>query len=174
MNLKTFLNYLDTSSIFPHKETILYYMFIYSQVTLEGLLSLDQPWLSFGKEGRTTFLPWWKESYSTLPRQPLPGNSGGKASACYALKSICLLCYQNPGFDPWVRKIPLKREWLPTTVILAWRWGAWQATVHGTAKESDMTEWLTHIFGPSTVKSALQNSSSPPPPSPILSGRCWQ
>ena len=25
---------------------------------------------------------------------------------------------QETGFDPWVRKIPWKREWLPTPVFL--------------------------------------------------------
>ena len=25
---------------------------------------------------------------------------------------------QRPGFDPWVRKIPWRREWLPTQVFL--------------------------------------------------------
>ena len=28
---------------------------------------------------------------------------------------ICLPC-KRPGFDPWVRKIPWRREWLPTPV----------------------------------------------------------
>ena len=30
---------------------------------------------------------------------------------------------RRPGFDPWIRKIPWRREWLPTThsSILAWR-----------------------------------------------------
>ena len=30
---------------------------------------------------------------------------------------ICLQC-KRPGFDPWVRKIPWRREWLPTPVYL--------------------------------------------------------
>ena len=30
---------------------------------------------------------------------------------------ICLWC-RRPGFDPWVRKIPWRREWLPTPVFL--------------------------------------------------------
>ena len=30
---------------------------------------------------------------------------------------ICLQC-RGPGFDPWVVKIPWKREWLPTQVFL--------------------------------------------------------
>ena len=25
------------------------------------------------------------------------------------------------GFDPWVRKIPWRRAWQPTSMILAWR-----------------------------------------------------
>ena len=36
-----------------------------------------------------------------------PGGSDGKASACNA---------GSPGFNPWVGKIPWKRDWLPTPV----------------------------------------------------------
>ena len=36
-----------------------------------------------------------------------PGSSDGKR--------ICLQC-RRPGFDPWIKKIPWKREWLPTSV----------------------------------------------------------
>ena len=25
---------------------------------------------------------------------------------------------KKPGFDPWVKRIPWRREWLPTTVFL--------------------------------------------------------
>ena len=41
------------------------------------------------------------------------------------------------GFNPWVRKIPWGREWLPTLVLLPGKshgWGAWWSTVHGVAK----------------------------------------
>ena len=41
-----------------------------------------------------------------------PGGSEGKASACNA---------GRPRFNPWVGKIPWRRKWLPTPVILAWR-----------------------------------------------------
>ena len=37
------------------------------------------------------------------------------------------------GFDPWVRKIPWRRAWLPIPVFLPRKFmdrGAWQATVH--------------------------------------------
>ena len=37
-----------------------------------------------------------------------PGGSDGKESACRA----------GDRFDPWVRKIPLRREWQPTAVFL--------------------------------------------------------
>ena len=39
-----------------------------------------------------------------------PGGSDGKKSACNA---------GDPGFDPWVRKIPWIREWQPTPVFLS-------------------------------------------------------
>ena len=41
-------------------------------------------------------------------------------------------------FNPWVRKIPWRRKWQPTPVLLPGEFpmdrGAWQATVHGLAK----------------------------------------
>jgi len=42
-----------------------------------------------------------------------------------------------------VRKVPWKRKWQPTPVFLPEKSmdrGAWWATVHGVAKESDKTE----------------------------------
>ena len=38
-----------------------------------------------------------------------PGGSDGK--------NVCLQCWR-PRFDPWVRKIPWKRKWQPTPVLL--------------------------------------------------------
>ena len=48
---------------------------------------------------------------------------------------------RRPGFDSWVRKIPWKRERLPTPVF-------WAGEFHGlyclwSRKESDTTEWLS-------------------------------
>ena len=33
-----------------------------------------------------------------------------------AVKNICLQC-RRPRFDPWVEKIPWRREWLPAPVL---------------------------------------------------------
>ena len=54
--------------------------------------------------------------------------------------------YRRCGFDSWVRKIPWRRIWQPTSVFCLGNpmdREAWQATVYGVAKESDMTELLT-------------------------------
>ena len=56
---------------------------------------------------------------------------------------------RRPGFDPWVRKIPWRREWQPTSVFLPGEshgqrslagYGPWGC------KESDTLEWLTHAY----------------------------
>ena len=51
-----------------------------------------------------------------------------------------------PGFDPWVRKIPWRREWLPTPVFLPGEFHR-QRRLAGYSpwghKESDTTEQLT-------------------------------
>ena len=54
-------------------------------------------------------------------------------------KKICLQC-RRPGFDPWVGKIPWRKERLPTPVF-------WPGEFHGLysswgREELDMTEWL--------------------------------
>ena len=63
-------------------------------------------------------------------------------------KSICLQC-RKPGFDPWVGKIPWRRKWQPTPVLLPGK-SHGQRTLVGYSpwdhKESDMTEWLHFLF----------------------------
>ena len=51
----------------------------------------------------------------------------------------------DPEFDPWVGKIPWRREGLPTPIF-------WPGEFHGLyspwgQKESDMTEWLSLTLG---------------------------
>ena len=61
-----------------------------------------------------------------------PGGSNGKESTCNA---------GDPDSIPGSGRFPGK--WQPTPVFLPGRSperGAWQAAIHGAAKESDMTE----------------------------------
>ena len=67
-----------------------------------------------------------------------PGGSDGK--------DICLHCKRSE-FNPLVRNIPWRREWLPTAVFLPGKLNG-QRSLAGPSpwghKESDMTEPLTH------------------------------
>ena len=44
-----------------------------------------------------------------------PGGTSGKESVCQCRK------YKRCKFDPWVKKIPWRRKWLPTAVYLPGR-----------------------------------------------------
>ena len=67
--------------------------------------------------------------YAKVPeRKGLPRWLSGKESACQ---------YRRCGFDPWVRKIPWRREWFPlqySCLGSPMDRGAWQITIHGVAK----------------------------------------
>ena len=68
-----------------------------------------------------------------------PGGASGKESACQC---------RRPGFDPWVWKIPWRREWLPTPVFLPEEFHRLISLVGYSpwgCKELDMTEQLTHF-----------------------------
>ena len=69
-----------------------------------------------------------------------PGGSDGK--------SVCLQC-GRPGFDPWVGKVPQRRKWQPTPVLLPWKSHGWRSLVGYSPwgpKESDTTEQLHFHF----------------------------
>ena len=73
------------------------------------------------------WLPWWLGGYR-----------------------ICLQC-RKPGFDPWVRKIPCRREWLLTQVFLTKEFYGQRNLADYSPKgrkELDTTEWInTHTTG---------------------------
>ena len=54
----------------------------------------------------------------------------------------CRRCGRSHRFDPWVGKIPRRRKWQPTPVLLPGKFlkqrnlAAWWAAVHGVAMES--------------------------------------
>ena len=82
----------------------------------------------------------------------IPGDSGGQESAQF----------RSTGFDPWVRKIPWRREWQPTPVLLP-------GEIHGRKslegyspwchKKSDMTRWLSlSLTTPSTFSHQVEKN----------------
>ena len=65
------------------------------------------------------------------------GGSDGKESACNV---------EDPGFNPWVWKVPWRREWHPTLVFLPGEFHGQRSLVGYSPwshKESDRTEQLT-------------------------------
>ena len=62
-------------------------------------------------------------------------------------QKICLQC-KRPGFNPWIRKIPWRREWQPTPVFLPGE-SHGHSSLAGDSpwccKELDMTEQLTIV-----------------------------
>ena len=71
------------------------------------------------------------------------GGSDSKEYTCQCRRG------KRHGFDPWVRKIPWRRKWLPTPVFLP-RKSHEQRTLAGyrpeSHKESDMTEVTEHLI----------------------------
>ena len=61
-----------------------------------------------------------------------PGGASGKEPAPQ---------YRRQQLNPCIGKIPWRRKWQPTLIFLgnSKDRGAWWATVHGVAKELDMT-----------------------------------
>ena len=79
-------------------------------------------------------------SYTPILIFDFPGGSDGK--------SVCLQC-RRPRFDPWVGKIPWRRKWHPTPVLLPGKSHGRRSLVGYSPwgrKESDMTERLHFHF----------------------------
>ena len=56
---------------------------------------------------------------------------------------------RRPRFDPWVRKIPCRRNWQSTPVFLLGEFHGQRSLVGYSpwgCRELDMTEWLTHTL----------------------------
>ena len=69
-----------------------------------------------------------------------PGGSDGKASACNV---------GDPGFNPWVGKIPWRGKWQPTPVLLPGKFHGQRSLVGYSPwgrRESDTTERLHFHF----------------------------
>ena len=69
-----------------------------------------------------------------------PGGTSGKESTCQCRR------LERLAFDPWVRKIPWRRKWLPTPLFLPRKFHGQRSLVDYSSwghKELDTTEWLT-------------------------------
>ena len=102
----------------------------------------------------------WKKVASHV--WSFPSWLNGKESTCQSRK------HRGHGFDPWVGKNPgggngnpLQYSCLGNPMVR----GAWWATVHGVAKESDMTviknnkKWLLEAVGQSDCGRVASNKS---------------
>ena len=82
-------------------------------------------------------------------REGFPGGAGGKEFACQ-----CRRCKRSK-FDPWVRKIPWRRKWLPTPVFLLGKFQGQRSLVgYGPQchKKLNMTEqWAQCIWAQSLL-----------------------
>ena len=81
--------------------------------------------------------PWWWARIAPLNKwEGFPGGSAVKGFACQA-RDACRRCV----FEPWVRKVPWRRKWQPTLVVLPGKSHGQRspATVRGVTKESDST-----------------------------------
>ena len=114
-------------------------------VTVNSLNSEENYHCKAGKD----VLLWEEESTGNRQRQDLnPGlyDTGlscwlcGKESACQCRRR------RRHGFDPWVKKIPWRKKWLPTPVFLPGKVRG-QRSLAGFSswghKELDLTEWLS-------------------------------
>ena len=75
------------------------------------------------------------------------GGSGASLMAKMAKNLLAMLESQvqsRPGFDPWAGKMPWSRKWQLTPIFLPGEFHGQRSllgyTVHGIAKESDITE----------------------------------
>ena len=79
----------------------------------------------------------WLSNWTTRNTTCFPSGASGEESACYSKKL---------GFDPWVSKIPWRREWQPPPVFMP-RESHGQRSLTDYSpwgpKESYTTKWLT-------------------------------
>ena len=76
----------------------------------------------------------WSVRMRLFPVGGFPGSASGKQPACQNRRR------KRPGFDPWVGKIPRRRKWQPTPVLLPGESQGQRSLVGYSHKESDMTE----------------------------------
>ena len=102
-----------------------------------------------GEFGPLDFLPW------AHPRIK------GWDSPVAQTHCVCPQCGRS-GFDPWVGKIPWRRKWQPTPVLLPRKFHGWRSLVGYSPwgrKELDTTERLHFLFFHPGIKADLVHSN---------------
>ena len=83
----------------------------------------------------------------------IPGGSDGKASACNG---------GRPGFNPWVGKIPWRRKWQPTLVLLPGKFHEQRSLVGYSPWDRSQTRFSDftslHVREPETLKTNFVTS----------------
>ena len=59
-------------------------------------------------------------------------------------ESVCLQCRRH-GFHPWVGKIPWRRQWQPTPVILPGKFHGWRSLVGSMGSQRVRHNWATSL-----------------------------
>ena len=126
------------SPLFPTPSPLHPYLSAYSLWLDSIRLTVSSLWKWPGLVN-AVYMSSFKNYFHLLTGSIFPGGSDGK--------SICLQC-RRPRFDPWVRKIPWRRQWQPTPVLLPGKSHGWRSVVGCNPwgrKESDMTERLLFL-----------------------------
>ena len=85
----------------------------------------------------TSFEKFWAIFMGFLCNRGFPGDSDGK--------SVCLQ-YWRPKFDPKVRKIPWRRKWQPTPVLLPGKFHGWRSLVGYSPRGQSQTQLSSFTF----------------------------
>ena len=79
----------------------------------------------------------------------------GKESACWCRR------HRRHGLDPWIRKIPYRKKWQPTPVVLPENFHGLRSLVgYSPCKESNMTEYTLYMLHGSAFHDSQKKHSS--------------
>ena len=79
----------------------------------------------------------------------------GKESACRCRR------HRRHGLDPWIRKIPYRKKWQPTPVVLPENFHGLRSLVgYSPCKESNMTEYTLYMLHGSAFHDSQKKHSS--------------
>ena len=108
--------------VFTRIDGVPHYLLIRQNDQSEGCHGFPKGHMEPGEtEAQTALREIWEEvglrvrlieGFRAVEDYGLPGGTSGEGSDCQ-----CRRC-KTYGFDPWVRKIPWRRAWKPTSVFL--------------------------------------------------------